>query len=154
MKKTLTNKELLFCAYVRAGLTPREAAAKSGYTFAEKASLSLMTRAEIRREIKNSRFSCEDADCTLAGYKRLAYGCNSDAFWLLFCEEPTKKEIEKMDLFGVSEIKRPKGGGLEIKFFDRFKALEKLEKQNEKENSGAVSFYEAIEKSAEAISAP
>lgn len=152
MKKTLTNKELLFCAYVRAGLTPREAAAKSGYAFSEKASISLMARTQIRREIKNSRPLYEDGDCTTAGYKRLAYGCNSDAFWLLFCGEPTKKEIEKMDFFGVSEIKRPKGGGLEIKFFDRFKALERLEKQNEKENANAVSFYDAIEKSAEAIS--
>lgn len=152
MKKTLTSKELLFCAYVRAGLTPREAAAKSGYVFAEKSSLGLMERKEIRREIKNSLFSDSGEESALLGYKRLAYGCNSDAFWLLFCEEPTKRDIEKMDLFGVSEIKRPKGGGLEIKFFDRFKALEKLDRQNEKESSDARSFYEAIEKSAEAIS--
>ena len=34
--------------------------------------------------------------------------------------------ISKLDLFNVSEIKRVKGGGVEVKLFDRLKALEKL----------------------------
>jgi hypothetical protein len=35
--------------------------------------------------------------------------------------------MESLELFNVSEIKKPKGGGIEIKFFDRLKALEHLE---------------------------
>ena len=35
-----------------------------------------------------------------------------------------------MDLYSVSEIKRPKDGSMEIKFFDPLKALEKLYETN------------------------
>ena len=45
-----------------------------------------------------------------------------------------------MDLFLVSEIKRPKDGSMEIKFFDRLKALEKLTDDSEKEDR-ATPFY-------------
>ena len=34
--------------------------------------------------------------------------------------------ISGLDLFNVSEIRRVKGGGVEVKLFDRQKALEKL----------------------------
>ena len=34
--------------------------------------------------------------------------------------------LMKLDLFNVSELKRVKGGGVEVKFFDRQKALEKM----------------------------
>ena len=57
-----------------------------------------------------------------------------------------------MDLFLISDIKKPKGGGLEIKFFDRLKALEKLEDLVCRETgSTAGSLYSAIEKGAEAL---
>ena len=46
---------------------------------------------------------------------------------MAFAEElPPSHVIEKLDLFNVSEIRRIKGGGVEIKIFDRLKALEKL----------------------------
>ena len=56
---------------------------------------------------------------------------------------------EKLDLFNVSEIKRPKGGGLEIKFFDRLKALEHLEQLcTGGDEDSALPFYKALENSA------
>ena len=56
-----------------------------------------------------------------------------------------KKEIRE-------EIKKPKGGGLEIKFFDRLKALEKLSAICENgDESSSMPFYEAIRKSAKAL---
>ena len=64
----------------------------------------------------------------------------------------TKEKIEKLDLFNVSQIKRQKGGGIEIKFFDRLKALERLSALSEKEEEKGHSLYYAIEKSAEALS--
>ncbi len=64
------------------------------------------------------------------GYEKLAYGGISDAVRLLFTEEPDLAELGKMDLFNIAEIKRPKGGGMEIKFFDRIKALQCLEALN------------------------
>ena len=63
----------------------------------------------------------------MAGLKRLAFGSCRDAVTLAFAEElPPAEIIGKLDLFNVSEIKRDKGGGVEIKLFDRLKALEKL----------------------------
>lgn len=87
------------------------------------------------------------------GYKRLAFGSAADALKLIFREEPpTDEEIEQMDLFNISEIKKPKGGGLEIKFFDRLKPLERLSEMtaNEGENS-ALPFYEALNNGAKAL---
>lgn len=86
------------------------------------------------------------------GLRRLAFGEIQDAVTLLFeSEEKILSVLPDLDLFNVSEIKRPKGGGMEIKFFDRLKALEKLGDAVGNDNKQtAVSFYEALEKSAKA----
>jgi hypothetical protein len=61
------------------------------------------------------------------GLLRLAEGNINDVVKLAFYEAmPPIDELEKMDLYNVSEIKKVKGGGVEIKLFDRQKALEKL----------------------------
>lgn len=61
------------------------------------------------------------------GLRHLAFGEIQDAVRLLYApEEQILPALGEMDLFNISEIKRPKGGGMEIKFFDRLKALEKL----------------------------
>lgn len=57
-----------------------------------------------------------------------------------------------MELFNIAEIKRPKGGGIEIKFFDRLKALERLADMTADEaTDSALPFYRALENSANAI---
>lgn len=56
-----------------------------------------------------------------------------------------------MDLFNISEIKRKKGGDVEIKFFDRLKALEHLRDMCEPTSSKDSSLYAAIEKGAAAL---
>lgn len=56
-----------------------------------------------------------------------------------------------MDLFNISEIKRPKGGGLEIKFFDRLKPLEKLQEISTDSSQTALPFYEALNNGAKAL---
>jgi hypothetical protein len=62
------------------------------------------------------------------------------------------EKLPKLKLFNVSEIKRPKGGGMEIKFFDRIKACERLMNQTEAKADEGMSFYQALEKSAKEIS--
>ena len=84
------------------------------------------------------------------GYEKIAFGGIADAVKLLFIEELKPGSVKKLDLFTVAEIKKPKGGGMEIKFFDRIKALQCLENMSRKE-SEPESFYEAILKGAEAI---
>lgn len=56
-----------------------------------------------------------------------------------------------MDLFNISEIKRKKGGDIEIKFFDRLKALERLYELCDEADCEANSLFSAIEKGACAL---
>lgn len=153
IEKEITSKEKLFCTYYSLNCNGREAAAKSGYLFPEKSALRLLKRKEIKDFIeeldKQRRANKKDI---AQGYVRLAFGCVSDAIKLLYCEEAEKDNIEQMDLFNISEIKRKKGGDIEIKFFDRLKALEKLQQLcDEKDAFSGTSLYSAIAKSAEAL---
>lgn len=62
-----------------------------------------------------------------AGLERLAFGAANDAALLVCAEElPAPVQLAQLDLYNVSELKRIKGGGLEVKFFDRQRALERL----------------------------
>ncbi|WP_101697265.1 hypothetical protein [Clostridium minihomine] len=83
----------------------------------------------------------------MRGYDKLAFGGISDAVRLMFCENMDVTEIENMDLFNVAEIKRPKGGGMEIRFFDRIKALQCLEQISDEQTGGLGEFYRALEQS-------
>ncbi len=88
-----------------------------------------------------------------SGLRHLAFGNISDAITLLFADDETILEkIPSLDLFNISEIKRPKGGGMEIKFFDRIKALEKLCQVATEKNDEPVNFYKALEESAKKLS--
>lgn len=84
------------------------------------------------------------------GLRRLAFGDITDAVTLLFeSDENILNTLPQLNLFNVSEIKRPKGGGMEIKFFDRLKAVEKLrELIDSDEDKSPASFYTALEKGA------
>ncbi len=83
------------------------------------------------------------------GLRRLAFGEIHDAVLLLFADENRIiNELPKFNLFNISEIKRPKGGGMEIKFFDRIKALEKLRDSENGVSAQPLAFYRALEESA------
>ena len=62
------------------------------------------------------------------GYQQLAFGSIADAIKLLFMEEPAPRALGKMNFINVAEIRRMKEGAMEIKFFDRLKALESWKK--------------------------
>ena len=86
----------------------------------------------------------------IAGYRRLAFGPGNDVLKLLFYDEqPCPEELAGLDMFNVSDIKRPKGGGLEVRFYSRFEALERLVEVGgfSQVPDGVKSFYEAIERS-------
>lgn len=68
-----------------------------------------------------------DTALVAEGLRKLAFGDVNDAVRLVFAEEPPSPELlTKMNLFNVSAITRDKGGGVEVRFFDRQKALERL----------------------------
>ncbi|MDE5736929.1 MAG: hypothetical protein K2O52_00370 [Oscillospiraceae bacterium] len=68
-----------------------------------------------------------DTELVIEGLKKLASGKINDAVALVFAEEiPPPEQLAKLQLFNISSVKRVKGGGVEVQFFDRQKALEKL----------------------------
>lgn len=86
------------------------------------------------------------------GLADLAYGKVSDPISLLFMsEEEIVEKLPKLKLINISEIKRPKGGGMEIKFFDRIKAVEKLAALEDESQNNGTDFYSALEQSALSI---
>ncbi len=69
----------------------------------------------------------KETDKVRKGLEQLAFGKVNDAVRLVFAEEiPSQTVLSRMNLFNVSSIKRVKGGGVEVQFFDRQKALERL----------------------------
>ena len=125
--KKLNRKEKLFCLYYAQGRNGREAAAKAGFALPEQAALRLLQNDLIRRELESlAREDHAGTDELLAGYRKLAFGSGNDALRLLF-GSVMPEDFDALDLFNVAEIKKPKDGALEIKFFDRLKALEHLE---------------------------
>ncbi len=151
----MTEKERLFCIYYSEDGDARGCAARAGFIVAPRRSAArLLAREEIRNEIlRLEKEKKATAAAVEKGLKRLAFGSVADALRLMLCEETiTADEIEKLDLFNVSDIKRPKGGGLEIKFFDRLKALERLEKLGSGEENTQSSFVQALAEGAKMLS--
>ena len=145
-KKKLSAKERNFCAaYLYFG-NAFDAAKESGFEEKKKSGTELLSRDDICNEIERlfeKHLSLTDKSA-VSGYERLAFGSIEGAVRLLFADDPLA-EIEKgCSLFNVAEIKRPKEGALEIKFFDRLKALEKLEAHSSCSRNGTSDFYNAI----------
>ncbi len=154
MKKGLTEKEKLFCSYYASFGDARGCAARAGYCISPaKSAERLLARADIRAETERLEKEKRSFSAQVEkGLYRLAFGSVTDALKLMLCEETMSAEdLEKLDLFNVSEIKRPKGGGIEIKFFDRLKALEKLASLSTGENSES-SFIKALSEGARLLS--
>lgn len=151
--KKLTKKETDFCRMYARLRNPREAALKSGFTtLPEYHAISLLSKKNIRKKIEEfEKEAIADEALISAGLQRLAFGSVSDAVRLILSvDKNTSPDIDSLDLFNVSEIKFTSGKGMEIKFFDRLKALERLAMLSQNGNdAGALSFYEALERSAE-----
>ena len=79
--------------------------------------------------------------------EQLAFGKVNDAVELVFAEEaPSTEMLKKMNLMNISAIKRVKGGGVEVQFFDRQKALERLYEyaREEQSDDAAASVFAAL----------
>lgn len=125
----LKSKRSAFCRYYTLLGNAEEAALKAGFdrknALAE--SVKCLSSDNCRKNIASLRKSLSDSGNVTAALRRLAFGSCSDAVHLVFAEElPPPDILDRLDLFNVSEMKRDKGGGIEIKFFDRLKAIEKL----------------------------
>lgn len=128
-KSTVMRKR--FCRYylllgngeeaaLRAGAAPEAAA-----DYAAETLHSHLCRSELKRLAAQSPVPIQAL--VLTGLTRLAFGKANDAAKLVFADElPPPSVLDTLDLFHVSELKRIKGGGVEVKLFDRQKALERL----------------------------
>lgn len=92
---------------------------------------------------ENARKRKKGAPSVKGGYEKLAFGSVNDAVRLLFGEEPGPEELGRMDFGNIAEIRRLKDGGLEIKFYDRLKALECLRGLAER-GAGDSPLYRAL----------
>ena len=144
-RKGLKNRERLFCFYFVDSLNAERSAQKAGYKNPDVSGQRLLLREEIIAYIKEVLSLRKELYSALSycGYQKLAFSSVSDAVSLLFMESPDKEALENMDLFMVQEIKKPRDGALEIKFFDRVKALEKLSEQNVDDN-GNMGLMDAL----------
>ena len=122
-------KRKRFCyLYVTLG-DPVEAAVRAGFDREEApgAAVKCLRSRYCRRIIAELRELTGDTGTVLSGLRRLAFGSCNDAVKLAFSDElPSEAELARLDLFNVSEIKRVRGGGVEVKVFDRIRAIEKL----------------------------
>ncbi len=143
----LTKNQRLFCRCYSVTRNAREAAGLAGLKNPAVQGMLLMQSRQIREEI--SRLCAERAPTGEAagGLRRLAFGSAADAVRLMLTGGEGL-DIDALDLFCVSEIKLSRGGGMEIKFFDRIKALERLSGLCEPEEKPISSFVEALRKGA------
>lgn len=148
--RELNKKELLFCHYYINTGNVKEAAIRAGYkTAPNKKGTELLLNKKITQKIE-SMYTEKRKNLmyrATSGYERLAFGSISDSIKLLFSENLRPEDLDKMDLFNISEIKKPKEGAMEIKFFDRIRALEKLEQADISIHGEKEPFYYALEKS-------
>lgn len=150
--KILSKKEKMFCTYFVSCRNVREAATLAGYLLPAFTGSRLLEKSNIKNEISKLNSSYPDEKEVRSGLRRLAFGTVADCIKLIFKDDITEDEIEKLDLFNISEIKKAKNGNVEIKFFDRLKAFEQLNCLQNSENSDrANSFFDAIQKGADAI---
>lgn len=153
MKSKLTRQERQFCCnYVSSGNSTQAAVLAGCKEDPETWGENLLCREDIADEIARLLVIRKKTVSSMAvtGYKKLAFGSIGDAVSLLYMENPDVEKLKNMDLYCVSEIRRPKEGAMEIKFFDRLEALEKLE-AGSLEDNGAVSFFEALNRGASAV---
>ena len=149
--KKLTKKELDFCRWYVKLRNPKESALKAGFDILpEYRAICLLGKNEIREKIKEMEtYVKTDGDLISAGLSRLAFGSIADSVKLLLsCKDSEIPPIDSLDLFNISEIKFTCGKGMEIKFFDRLKALEALrEMQSQNAEADTMNFFEALNSS-------
>lgn len=143
MLKEKQAMQRLFCYYYAHSGNIEESAIKAGFP-------QELALAEGIRALSQRRFQtlvdelcgkANNSQLSVTGLKRLAFGSINDAVELVFSEETISSDrLAKMDFFNISEIKKIKGGGVEIKIFDRHKALETLIEYQNSSNSQAQAF--------------
>ncbi len=118
-------KDRLFCHYYCTYQNEKEAAKKANIL--EKKAFKLLNKPEIQQEIKKIKTQIDNNQLmhlATTALKRLIF-CNPNDTLILAIknDQLSELEIENLNLFQISELKKQKDGSLEIKFFDKLKAI-------------------------------
>lgn len=148
-KTKLSDKEKQFCYHIASHRTVREAAALVGYASPIISGLKLMLKPTVKAYIQKLKEAAENSGEVAAGLRSIAFGSIADAVKLATAKEIDKLDIDALDLQMVSELKFSKGG-VDIKFYDRIKALEQLMKISHGEENNS-DFFSALESSVRRI---
>ena len=128
MKFTLSRTEKLFCrCYAELGSISEaaEAAGICGDGAYETAS-EILEKPQARRLIRSQRsyIRGNGIDDLRAALRRIAFGSANDAAELVLSEE--NQNVRGADMFCVRELKKVKGGGVELKTESRIDAIKLL----------------------------
>lgn len=154
-KRDFTREEkTLFALFYASGKSVKESGILAGFEEreAEQLGITLLKLKSVKKAINRFRqasFCGEDG--IKSGLMRLAFGQANDIMEVVLSDEPIGlNRLYRMNFFNVSEVKKVKGGGLEVKLFDRQKAMEKLFEiyQSENNKTGAEEFLTALSMSA------
>lgn len=125
----MTVKEKLFCKFYLAYQNPTEAAIKAGYAKlnAQKKAHKLLTKPEIQNELQKLKKEIDNNQLihwAIIILKRILFCAPNDTISLALKQDNLDdQQIEKLNLFQISELKKLKDGTLEIKFIDKIKAI-------------------------------
>ena len=151
--RILTARQMLCCHWYALTGNAEEAAARCWASRENQKQAALWLRTpEAQNYLDTIRAAGKREPGVQEGYRRLAFGSVADAVKLMFAPEDAPPVIDGLDLFNISELRRTKGG-LEISFFDRLDALDRLAQQQAAEQHDAPGFYEAIRAGAAALGA-
>ena len=131
---------------------PKEAAIKAGYSnaSAEQTAQKLLSRKDINEYLEKIKIDLKKDQIlglAITALKRLIFCRPNDVLILaLKSQDLSESQIENLDLFQISEIKKLKDGGFEFKFTDRIKAIDCLISLMDKmeDDSGAENFFRAL----------
>ena len=145
-RQNLTEKEFLFCCYFAELSSVLDSAVNAGFekenAFYE--GVKILQKPEALRQIRKQRkiLFGKGESSAAAALRRIIFSNPVEAVNSVMTDEP----CEKGDFFSISEIKRAKGGGTELKLLNKLEALKLLFEieENEKKSNGAQSFFSAL----------
>lgn len=151
----MKKKEKEFCRLTVVLGNPQAAAERAGYRHPDEVWPELIAREDVAAEIRRvtREVSRVYRDTLLCSVFRLITSENNDAVRLIYRDQMSDEEIRSLNLSGVAEIKRLKDKSVEIKFFDRIRALDKLGELNDtvSDSASAGGLLEAMRLSAQAL---
>lgn len=121
---------------------------------AERTGQKLLTRDDVSAYLGKLHQDCRRKqllDLACKGLTRLAFARPNDAANMAIrMETLDDKDLQQLDLFSVSEIKKQKDAGFEIRFADRIKALQALAELADRleDDMQANDFLKALQNSA------